>query len=412
MSDSYTVTNSSSMGSRIGGAIMGVFIAPLILLGGSGFLFWNEGRTVHTAQSLDEGEKQVVTIAADKVDPANNGKLVYATGQTAVEGELHDDKLGIKAPAIKLKRVVEMYQWEEKKETKKDKTTYSYSKKWIPGFESSKSFYRSGYDNPGMLPHQLGSQDFVADKVTFGAFTLSDMQIAKTDNAGNRTPRNLSAEEFAALPEEIRNEAVQIAGGFYLPVAKWFANAPKDQVNSSFQPAGSSDENNPQIGDVRVKVFVVNPGPTTIIAEQTADGLGPHKTKAGVPIDMFRTATHTVPEMFELARQDNTMWAWILRGAGVAAIFVSFMMLMGPLTALTDWIPGLGAIVSGGVFLIALAGTLVVGSLAISIAWLFYRPLLAIALVGGSVGLVVLLWMLFRKKKQPELPSSGLEIVS
>lgn len=409
MSDSYTETNSSSFGSRIGGAIMGVLIAPLILIGGSGFLFWNEGRTVHTAQSLDEGEKQVITIAADKVDPANNGKLVYATGQTAVEGELHDEKLGIKAPAIKLKRVVEMYQWEEDKKTKDKKTTYTYTKKWLSSIVISRNFHRSGYDNPGTMP--LHGQDYVANKVTFGAFTLSDNQIARADNAGNRTPRDLSAEEFAALPEEIRTAAVQSPGGFYMPIGKWFAQAPKDQVDSKFQPAGSSAENNPQVGDVRVKLLVVNPGPTTIIAEQTADTLGPHKTKAGVPIDMFRTAKHTIPEMFELARKDNTMWAWILRGAGVGAIFVSFLFLMGPLTALTDWIPGLGALVSGGVFLIAVAGTLVVGSLAISIAWLFYRPLFAIAIVVCSVGLVVLLRMLFRKKK-PEVHSSGLEIVS
>jgi hypothetical protein len=408
MSDSYTETN-SSFGSRIGGAIMGVLIAPLILIGGSGFLFWNEGRTVHTAQSLDEGEKQVITIAADKVDPANNGKLVYATGQTAVKGELHDEKLGIKAPAIKLKRVVEMYQWEEDKKTKDKKTTYTYTKKWLSSIVISRNFHRSGYDNPGTMP--LHGQDYVANKVTFGAFTLSDNQIARADNAGNRTPRDLSAEEFAALPEEIRTAAVQSPGGFYMPVGKWFSQAPKDQVDSKFHPAGSSAENNPQVGDVRVKLLVVNPGPTTIIAEQTADTLGPHKTKAGVPIDMFRTAKHTIPEMFELARKDNTMWAWILRGAGVGAIFVSFLFLMGPLTALTDWIPGLGSLVSGGVFLIAVAGTLVVGSLAISIAWLFYRPLFAIAIVVCSVGLVVLLRMLFRKKK-PEVHSSGLEIVS
>ncbi len=410
MSDSYTESNGSSFGSRIGGAIMGVLIAPLILIGGSGFLFWNEGRTVHTAQSLDEGEKQVVTIAADQIDGANNGKLVYVTGQTAAEGELLDDKLGIKVPAIKLKRVVEMYQWDEDVKKKNNKTTYSYHKKWMSGAQSSQSFHKSGYDNPGSMP--LHSQDFVANKVTLGVFTLTDNQIARADHSGNRTPRNLSAQEFAALPEEIRNEAVPMEGGFYLPVAKWFANAPKDQLNSKFHPAGSSDEKNPQIGDVRVKIYVVNPGPTTIVAEQNNTQLGPHKTKAGVPIDMFRTATHTVPEMFQLARQDNTTWAWIFRGCGLAAIFVSFMFLMGPLSALTDWIPGVGAIVSGGMILVALAGTLVVGSLAISIAWLFYRPLLAIAIVGGSVGLVVLLYMLFRKKKQPELHSSGLEIVS
>lgn len=408
-SDSYTESNSSSFGSRIGGAIMGMLVAPILLLGGSGFLFWNEGRTVHTAQSLDEGEKQVVTIAADKIDPAHNGKLVYVTGTTAIEGERKDEKLGISAPAIKLKRVVEMYQWDEEKTNKKNKTVYNYSKEWKSSVQSSKSFHKSGYDNPGFMP--LHPDEFVAGKVTFGAFTLSDTQIARADHSGNRQPRPLTAEEFAALPEEIRRDSVQTATGFYMPADRWFPNAPANVVNSSYKPGITSSEEQPQVGDIRVKYFVVNPGPTTIVAEQTANGLGPFKTKAGVPVDLFRTQALSPHEMFELARKDNSFWAWILRGAGVGVIFVSFLFLMGPLTALTDWIPGLGAVVSGGVFLVAIAGTLVVGSAAISVAWLFYRPLIAIALLGGSLALVILCVLLFRKKK-PELHSSGLEIVS
>ena len=63
----------------------------------------------------------------------------------------------------------------------------------------------------------------------------------------------------------------------------------------------------------------------------------------------------------------------------------------------------------GGVFLVAVAGTLVVGSIAISVAWLFYHPLFAIAVLGGCLLLAFLCWKLFRKKQQPELHSSGLE---
>ena len=407
MSDSYTVTNNSSFGSRIGGAIMGMLVAPILLIGGSVFLFWNEGRTVHTAQSLDEGEKQVITVPVDKIDAANIGKLVYVTGETAVEGELRDEKLGITAPAIKLQRVVEMYQWDEDKKTKGNKTTYEYDKKWMSSTQSSRSFYKSGYDNPGVMP--LYGQEYVANKVTFGAFTLTEIQAAQADN---RTPRDLSPAEFAALPEEIRTAADQTPGGFYMPVGKWFPHAANQDKNSKFTPAANSSESSPQIGDVRVKVNVVNPGPTTIVAEQTASGFDAFKTKAGVPVWMFRTAKYTIPEMFTLARKDNAFWAWVLRGAGLGAIFFSFLFLMGPLTALTDWIPGLGSLVGGGVFLVAVAGTLVVGSIAISVAWLFYHPLFAIAVLGGCLLLAFLCWKLFRKKQQPELHSSGLEIVS
>ncbi|WP_254506843.1 TMEM43 family protein [Anatilimnocola floriformis] len=407
MSDSYTVNNNSSFGSRIGGAIMGMLIAPVLLLGGSCFLFWNEGRTVHTAQSLDEGEKQVIEVAADKIDSANVGKLVYVTGETAVEGELRDEKIGLTAPAIKLKRVVEMYQWEEEKRTKDSKTTYKYDKSWRSKIQSSRNFYKSGYDNPNVMPIQ--SQEFVANKVTFGAFTLNDLQVARIDNEESRP---LTPEEFAAVPEEIRNAAVQTNSGLYLPADKWFSQLPASERNGGFDAAANGSEEHPQVGDVRVKLYVVKPGPTSIVAEQTASSFQPFSTKAGVSISEIRPAKLTSKEMFELARKDNAFWAWVLRGAGLGVIFVSFLFLMGPLTALTDWIPGLGSLVSGGVFLIAIAGTLVVGSVAISVAWLFYRPLIATAVLIGAFLLAYLCWRMLRKKKQPELHSSGLEIVS
>ncbi|QDU25489.1 hypothetical protein ETAA8_05570 [Anatilimnocola aggregata] len=413
--DSFSVTSSSSWGSRITSALFGLLIAPVAMFAGSGLLFWNEGNSVKTAKSLDEGEKQVISVPADQIDPANNGKLVYVTGETAVEGALRDEKLGVSEPAIKLRRVVEMYQWTEKKETKrrnnKTVTTYDYTRKWVEGTESSSGFHkRSGHENPGYMP--LHSHEEVADKVTLGAFTLDTNQIAQTDHAGNRKPRVISAEEFAAMPEEVRRDAVLRGDELYMPVSKWFPHAPKDQINSEFaEEFRGGGEGDTQVGDVRIKFVVVKPGPTTIVAEQTGTGFEPFTTKAGKPISMLRTKTLPPHEMFELARSDNTFWTWVLRGGGVLVIFFGFMFLMGPITAVSDWIPILGNLVSGGVFVIAIAGTLMLGSLVIASAWLFYRPVFAIIVFLGALMLAVGIYYLFRRKPKPIQHDSGLEIV-
>src|SRR5689334_22916922 len=101
-SDSYTETSTSSWGSRITGAIAGMIFSPIALPVGCGLLIWNEGNVVKRAQSLDEGEKQVITVPADKIEAANAGKLVHVQGETSVAEELTDQEFGIREPAIKL----------------------------------------------------------------------------------------------------------------------------------------------------------------------------------------------------------------------------------------------------------------------------------------------------------------------
>lgn len=411
-SDSFTETTTTSWGSRITGAIAGMIFSPLALLAGCGVLIWNEGNVVKRAQSLDEGEKQVISVPADKIDATNVGKLVHVTGKTSVADKLTDKDFGISESAVKLLRVVEMYQWDEKKESKrrnnKTTTTYSYSKKWLTGVENSRSFHKSGHDNPGFMP--LHSHDEIADHVALGAFQLSTNQIAQIDH---REPRPITADEFAALPEHVRRDGEQRGGEVYLPVTRWVAHAPQDQLNKEFKPPSAAGaENDPQIGDIRVKYLVVTPGPATIVGRQTDRGIEAFPTKAGKPILEFRTQTLSAHEMFEAARADNTMWAWIFRAIGVGVIFAGFMLLTGPLTALADWIPGVNSLVSGGMFVISLGGTLIVGSLVIAVAWLAYHPIFAVGVLAICVLLAAAVWFLFRRKRQPVLHESGLEIVS
>ena len=62
MSDSFTETTSESWGSRLMSAIGGVLVGIVLFLVSFPLLFWNEGRAVRTAQSLEEGASNVVSV--------------------------------------------------------------------------------------------------------------------------------------------------------------------------------------------------------------------------------------------------------------------------------------------------------------------------------------------------------------
>ena len=101
-------------------------------------LFWNEGRAVKRAKDLAFGKGAVVSIEADKYDKQYEGKLVHVTGPVSVDKNAVDTEFGVEAPAVVMRRVVEMYQWKETKKTKttkvdgkkRKKTTYRYNKEW------------------------------------------------------------------------------------------------------------------------------------------------------------------------------------------------------------------------------------------------------------------------------------------
>ena len=60
-------------------------------------------------------------VASSPVNPANEAKLVHLQGNTVTKSGAHDTALGLNAPgAIRLQREVEMYQWIERQESKKE----------------------------------------------------------------------------------------------------------------------------------------------------------------------------------------------------------------------------------------------------------------------------------------------------
>ena len=377
--DSFTETTSESWFGRMGKSFGSVLIGILLFLVSFPLLFWNEGRAVQTARSLTEGQGALVKPALEKVDPANDGKLVYLSGSATSDETLTDKMLNVKEEkALRLVRKAEMYQWQEKSKSETRKklgggtektTTYTYEKVWSDKPIDSSGFKKSAeHQNPKDMPK---SQDLVARQPRLGGYLLTDDLV--------RMITKLEPVELkeGQLPADAPATAKVVAGKVFV---------------------GQSPAN-PQIGDKRVSVSVVRSTPVSVIAGQGANGqLQPYQTKAGDPILMLEDGSVAAEQMFTKAQESNATESWILRAVGFFLMFIGLCMLATPLTTLLDVIPFLGDLAGVGVAIFAFPVAALLSLTTISIAWITYRPLLGIGLLAVGVGIFFLVKTMMGKK--------------
>lgn len=120
------------------------------------------------------------------------------------------------------------------------------------------------------------------------------------------------------------------------------------------------------------------PGAVSVIAKQTANSFEPFVAKAGGTIEMLETGTVSADAMFTAAHQANKFMTWLLRLVGFILMFVGFSLLFRPLSVLADVVPMIGSIVGVGTGFVSFLLSLPLSLLVISVAWIFYRPLVGI----------------------------------
>ncbi len=367
-SDSVTETSSEGWLSRIGSAITGVIFGLVLFIAGFPLLFWNEGRAVTTAKSLAEGRGAVVTVPSDRVDAANEGKLVHTTGRAKTTETLADKDFDVSTNAIRLKRKVEMYQWKEssKSETKQKTgggsetvTTYSYDKEWSSSPNDSSRFKQpSGHENPRAM--KAAGAQWEASKVSLGAFTLSASQVASIGGE-----ESLPVAAGAKIPAVLGSGAVVNGGGYYV----------------------GSDPQAPAVGDQRVSFSRVGETDLTVVAKQAGNSFEPYRASAGGNVDLQRQGIATADAMFTSAEESNVMLTWVLRGAGWLMLCIGIGLVLRPLSVLASVLPIVGDIIGAGTGMIAFLLGSVFAIITIAIAWIAFRPLLGIAIlaVGGAL---------------------------
>lgn len=366
-----TETTTVSWGSRLGSSFKGILVGLALFVLGFPLLFWNEGRTVTATKTNEEGAASVVEAEANEINPEQEGKLIHVVGEAKTEEVLKDDEYGVSATAFQLARTVEMYQWVEHSETREEKklggkiertTKYTYSKEWCESAVNSDSFKEAGHINPPARC-KLGSDAIYASAATLGARHLTSAQIRCI---GGR--------------EQIAMKCQRVGTNEFFDVT----NIPE-----------------PKVGDVRVTFRAVkSPKEITVVAAQKGDSFMAYTTKG-----TKKTISHVMDGaidaagVFEAAERGNMMMAWILRAVGFFMMFIGVRMVLAPLQVLADVVPAIGSIVGFGTGLVAFTVAAPCALVTIAIAWIFYRPVLAVILIAIAAAIVYLVWSKRKAKK-------------
>ncbi|XP_042360866.1 transmembrane protein 43 [Plectropomus leopardus] len=354
-----------------GGTVVGVGLFFLSIY----ILFTNEGRALQTASSLNEGLSQIVSLEPlSSLDLQNNNRLVHLSAQLRTAEPLHDPNYRVVVQAVKLKRQVEMYQWVEYTDSKdyqengetKTETTYTYNTEWKSELVNSRHFDKEiGHQNPSAMA--VESVTVVAPEVKVGPFSLSKGLVEQIDNF-----QTLSLRDFSSINLDS------------------FLSIDDDYFYHTQNPR------RPEVGDVRVRFSYAGPsgetspfGPAqtvSIVAKQSGEQLKPFKTKAGDTLEILYQEELSAEEVFEKELQYNSMKTWGLRAAGWLLMFLSIQLTMRIIYTLVDWVPILRDLVSVGLKIFALCVSCSLSLLTIAVGWLFYRPLVAVAL--GALALL------------------------
>lgn len=333
-------------------------------------------------------------------------------------------------------------------------TTYTYQKVWSPDLIDSTGFKEAGHENPATRP--VDGAEFVASNVSLGAFRLSADLISRlgpekafvppvpeptapetaptaapapvenavptaapapVENAAPtaapapvetvvEVPQTVAQDAISVAPTAAAAQAITVAQPAAAPQAAPVAPA---QTISIAAPAPTAefkrtetgfyfgaDPANPQIGDVRVTFEIVEaPRPASVVSQQNGDSFVPYQAKTGA-VELLSNKLDTAEAMFAQAKRGNATTGWILRLVGFALMFFGFGAIFKPLDVLADVVPFLGSLVALGTGLVSFALALCGSLTTIAVAWLWFRPLIAVPLLVAAVGSLV--W-LFAKAK-------------
>ncbi len=374
----YQEVTKTSYGSRLGNSLKGILTGLVLLVAAIVLLWWNEGRAVKVSKMLKAAETECVDVASvDSVDPALEGKLIHATAVAKTDEVLTDPDYGLSVNAIRLERDVEYYQWVEHSSSEtKDKigggqettTTYTYSKEWVSGPVDSGSFKDPDYQGSNYVRTTVPENTVTAQKVDFGAYVLPQAMVGA-----------IPAGTAVNVPDSVAN-GVDI---FVQGNTVYYGENPQT----------------PAVGDVRVSFSEADGGVASILGQVKGNTFESFKHKNGKSLMVLRMGEHSQEEMFESEKASNKFILWLVRILGIILMISALRMMFDILVAILKVLPFLGNIAQVGVNLVTGVVGFILSLVVIMIAWVAYRPLLAIVLALVIVALVC--FLISKSKKAP-----------
>ena len=317
----------------IKGWLIGVLLALVALV-----VLWFNERSA--AIEVYDAAAAANVVHVDRVDAANEGKLVHVSGELVGE-DLVDD-LGVKAKGIRLSRTVTMYQWQERPAEQGAAPTYY--KVWSPKVIDSSAFKQSaGHENPTALPLESNVVD--AKSLAVADFTLPAEARAKLD--------------LRLVPYEVDRALLA-------------------------EHARSAAPGKETIGDVQISYRLVKaPLPISMVGKQVGASLEPFTVKGGDSIFAVALATKSAAELAPTSTPVSTSGRWNVRFVGLGLLALGLAIVMSPARHFMQILPPGHPLQSLGGALVGASMAAPMAALVVGIAWIRYRPMLALSLFIG-----------------------------
>ncbi len=204
----HTLIEDHSYGDRAKDALFGFLVGLFLVIFSIPTLWFVEQIAVEDYLVLNRCRKACKRIedCSEKVNTKYEERPVHITGKTKVinnditttsnrgkeeeeeeEEELninHDKETGFimksSKKAVRLKRVVEMYQWVEKSKKEEKRTVYTYDLQWCEHDSNSSQFHMSiGHHNPIRNPSLYSTIKNAFNSTYVGSYQLIEEQIQK-----------------------------------------------------------------------------------------------------------------------------------------------------------------------------------------------------------------------------------------
>ena len=405
------------------------FIFGLILICFALPMVWmNERRQVKFYSLIQKaGDNVVRNVDSAMVIEDNHFNLVHTKGMPTTENDIQDERFTISIDqTLKLRRVVEMYQWRELVKEEDDHQTYYYTKEWSSTLNASEAFSDPTHKNPSEFPCQ--GEEFI-NEVKLGQYVLQQEQIER-----------LSGYQKYELPEDqidgIVSSTSELMGEKGFQPLYHRETEPGVFRSRLVEIEGDAAETKEdQIGDIKIHWEYLPCAPITIMAQQMEDDKSqvsfrqwnPEKrdalwtedngssTRTTCPIaciccfiieKLFKVAFQETVDYIEFGEKEadevlqelsdeNECYTRMFRYMAWFMSIFGHYLLFSPIIAVFTWIPFVGALLAtiakaaAIVFALVWASFLHVSILAT--AWIAYRPLYGIILLSVCVLLLVLM---------------------
>eukprot|EP00429_Kryptoperidinium_foliaceum_P007020 CAMPEP_0176005814 /NCGR_PEP_ID=MMETSP0120_2-20121206/2400_1 /TAXON_ID=160619 /ORGANISM="Kryptoperidinium foliaceum, Strain CCMP 1326" /LENGTH=491 /DNA_ID=CAMNT_0017338533 /DNA_START=73 /DNA_END=1544 /DNA_ORIENTATION=+ len=415
----------------------------LLWIGSMYLIFWNEQRGVLRRRELEEGFKMVTTVRLEDFQDGllmlQDGDLVHVTGRLSTTPlVLKDEEFGVVAgndgdamglvgssddnstdvlsnrtdtvisnstqpqnlAALRLLRRVMMYQWIESWESRDTtnwkgetttKYTYYYYEEWSKFHHNSSEYDDKNKRNPDP---PFRSREWKASKVMLG----NEFELSTKVLNNMRWYEQVDDLEIEKIPDKDLRERI----------------SHQESSNDTFYYRATEDSSpsRPKVGDMILWWQLVEIDIISIVARIEGNQLTTFPARMGNRNVLIQKGNHTKQEMLEQAMEETAQNAIALRLVGILMLFLSVGVLLKPYSAAMTTFPVIDKCIRGTppscIFpCTAITITVAMASIAVSLAWLTYRPAIAAPILVCSTLIIGFMLFSVRPTKNADGPTAA-----